>query len=87
MKIVRKETYGRESTSSGKLKAEYDTSLLTFHEVHAKTKQGKCELLEKECIKKSDQWMGGSLFGLGAFYNKLLYWHDVYISCVFSLAL
>lgn len=51
MKIVRKETYGRESTSSAKLKAKDDTSLLTFHEVHAKTKQEKCKLLEKEYIK------------------------------------
>lgn len=37
----------RGSTSSSKLKAKDDTSLLTFHQMHAKTKKGKCELLEK----------------------------------------
>lgn len=59
-------------SSAGKLKAEDDTSLLTFRGVHAKTKQRKHSgrLSEKGCIKKSDRWMDdGFCSGLLAFYN------------------
>lgn len=61
----------RESTSSSKLKAKDDTSLLTFHQMHAKTKQGKRELLEKKSVLKSfGRWMT-SFYNIGLWrYNR-----------------